>query len=268
MKKYRFPKGMRPSKLKEREEFYREEFDVKSCKNWLSWRDDKNTAFAVIVGRHTDIYLPEYESVKRKALIIDEHSGLSEVLEYVLKYLPEGVYYDRNVYKNLKTCRSCPKEYRDCWDCENFLGQELAFDVDPENIPCPYHGTVEEKMKRHQGLSFCMIEFRRARKFAWKIYDDMKGEFKDVRMVYSGRGFHVHVVDKRALRLSREERVELAKAYSEYGIDEWVTNGEMRLIRLPYSLNGLVSRVCIPLSEEDKKFDPRYDARCIPRFLG
>ena len=258
---------MRPSLLEERKKFYEREFDLNSCESWLKWRDVKNTAFAVIVGRHTDIYPPEYERVKRKALIIDEHAGLRDVLEYVLQYLPEGVYYDRNVYKDLKKCSKCPKGYKDCWNCENFLGQELAFDVDPENIACPYHGSVKEKMEKQQGLSFCMLEFRKARKLAWKIYDDMREEFRDVRMVYSGRGFHVHVIDRKAVEMSREERSELAKAYSDFGIDEWVTNGEMRLIRLPFSLNGLVSRVCIPLSEEDKKFDPRYDSRAIPAFL-
>ena len=267
MRRYNFPRGMRPSLLEEREKFYKNEFDLELCEKWLNWRDIMNTAFAVIVGRHTDIYPPEYESVKKKALIIDEHSGLKDVLEYVLQYLPEGVYYDRNVYKDLKKCVNCPKAYKDCWNCENFLGQELAFDVDPENIPCPYHGTVKEKMERHQGLSFCMIEFKRARKYAWRIYEDMKEEFREVRMVYSGRGFHVHVIDEKATRMSKKEREELAKMYSSYGIDEWVTNGEMRLIRLPYSLNGLVSRVCIPLSEEDRKFDPRYDERAIPEFL-
>jgi len=32
-----------------------------------------------------------------------------------------------------------------------------------------------------------------------------------------------------------------------YAIDEWVTSGEMRLIRLPYSLHGMVSRVVVPV---------------------
>ncbi len=266
MKKYRFPKGMRPSTLDERREFYLNEFDVESVSEWLKWRDVLNTAFAVIIGRHSDIYLPEYEDIKRKAVIIDEHEGLRDVLGYILQYLPEGVYYDRNVYSDIRLCVQRGCDYRNCWDCENFIGQELAFDIDPENVDCPYHGSVEDKMKRGEGLSFCMLEFKKVRKLALKLYDDLREEYKRIRIVFSGRGFHIHVLDKKAIKLGRGEREEIARKYSDYAIDEWVTSGEMRLIRLPYSLNGLVSRVCIPLSvEELAEFDPRK--RAIPSFL-
>ena len=265
-KRYRFPKGMRPSTLGERREFYEREFDLEAVEKWLGWRDIANTAFAVIVGRHTDIYLPEYEDIKKKAVIIDEHNGLKDVLGYILQYLPEGVYYDRNLYSDLSLCVKKGCDYKNCWECENFLGQELAFDIDPENVECPYHGSIEEKMRRGEGLSFCMLEFKKVRKLALGLYDELKAEFKEFRMVFSGRGFHLHVLDRKAIKLSREERIEIAKAYSSYAIDEWVTNGEMRLIRLPYSLNGLVSRICLPLKVEDvTNFDLRRQA--IPSFL-
>jgi len=51
-------------------------------------------------------------------------------------------------------------------------------------------------------------------------------------------------------------------------MDEWVPAGGMRLIRLPYSLNGLVSRIAIPLAKnEPGVFDPIADERIIPKFL-
>ncbi len=51
-------------------------------------------------------------------------------------------------------------------------------------------------------------------------------------------------------------------------MDEWVPSGGMRLIRLPYSLNGLVSRTVIPLAKNELGiFDPITDERTIPRFL-
>jgi DNA primase catalytic subunit len=264
--RYRFPKGMRPSTLEERKKFYINEFKLDRVSEWLKDRDLNNTAFAVIVGRHSDIYPPEYEEIRKKAVIIDEHRGLRDVLEYILQYLPEGVYYDRNIYSDIGLCTKCDKAYRDCWNCENFLGQELAFDIDPENVNCPYHGTVEDKMKRGQGLSFCMVEFKKVRKMTLSLYGKLKKEYNNIRIVFSGRGFHIHVLDRKALKLTREEREEIAKRYSSYAIDEWVTNGEMRLTRLPYSLNGLVSRVCMPINIEDvAKFDPRKMA--IPSFL-
>ena len=264
--RYKFPDGMRPSSLEEREMFYKQEFDLDKVSEWLKHRDVLNTAFAVIIGRHSDIFLPEYKDIKNKAVIIDDHSGLHDILDYILQYLPEGVYYDRNVYRNIKICQKCEKSYKNCWDCKNFVGQELAFDIDPENVDCPYHGNVADKMKRGEGLSFCMIEFKKVRKLTFKLYEELENEFKKIKIAFSGRGFHLHVFDKKALKMKKEERIEIAKKYSSYAIDEWVTNGEMRLIRLPYSLNGLVSRICLPLKLENVlNFDPRKMA--IPSFL-
>jgi len=53
-----------------------------------------------------------------------------------------------------------------------------------------------------------------------------------------------------------------------YPIDEWVTTGGMRLIRLPYSLHGMVSRVVVPLTiGQLERFDPLRSSICIPRFM-
>lgn len=261
---YHFPKGMRISTLEEREIFYKKEFDVEKVLDWLSWRDIRNTAFAVIIGRKTNVYRKEFEEKKDKALIIDDHEDFKDVLDYILYYLPEGVYYDRNLYRDLSLCENCSKN---CWECENFLGQELAFDLDPENVDCPYHGSLEDKVARKDTVSFCMLEFKKVQKNTIRLYRELKKEFEKIRVVFSGRGFHVHVLDANAFKLSQDERKELAERYSDLGIDEWVTAGEMRLIRLPYSLNALVSRVCIPLNAEELlSFDPRRMAK--PTFFS
>jgi hypothetical protein len=43
----------------------------------------------------------------------------------------------------------------------------------------------------------------------------------------------------------------------------------MRLIRLPYSLHGLVSRIVLPLKKSElERFNPISDARCMPKFLS
>jgi DNA primase catalytic subunit len=53
-----------------------------------------------------------------------------------------------------------------------------------------------------------------------------------------------------------------------YPIDEWVTTGGMRLIRLPYSLHGMVSRIVVPLSiRQTEAFDPVKSPICLPKFL-
>jgi DNA primase catalytic subunit len=52
-------------------------------------------------------------------------------------------------------------------------------------------------------------------------------------------------------------------------MDEWVPSGGMRLIRLPYSLNGLVGRIVMPLAQKELEvFDPIGDKRTIPKFLS
>ncbi len=153
---------------------------------------------------------------------------------------------------------------------EEKLGQELAFDLDPENVVCPIHGSLEDKMKRGQGLSFCELELNIVKQEALDLIEKMENRFSDVIAVYSGRGFHVHVFDAEAYRLTPKQRLEIAHEVKHAGfhIDEWVTTGEMRLIRLPFSLNGLVSRIVLPLQKQEiEAFNPFTDKRCKPNFL-
>lgn len=188
-------------------------------------------------------------------MILDEYDRLDELTDYLLQYLPEGAYYDRNIYAQPESKQK--------------VGQELAFDLDPENVDCPYHGTIEDKMKKNQGLSFCIFEYKTIRRQVSELYEELSKQFSNLRIVYSGRGFHIHVLDSESDQLTPKERKKIAETYGEkYAIDEWVTQGEMRLIRLPYSLHGMVSRVCVELQpSEVAGFDFRRDRRCIPRFL-
>ncbi len=141
MFKYYFPEGMRYATLEERKQFYNSEFDLSKIAGWFGARKDK-IKFAVIIGRHTKIFPEEYKEDADTTIIIDEYKSLNEVRDEIVEFLPEAVYYDRNVYdKN-----------------DQKTGQELAFDLDPENITCPIHGSLADKMKRQQGLSFCSIE--------------------------------------------------------------------------------------------------------------
>ncbi|MEM2093616.1 MAG: DNA primase [Candidatus Bathyarchaeia archaeon] len=250
---YYFPKGMRFSTLEERVKFYTWEFDVTRVAEWFRGRSDK-IHFAVIIGRHTRIFPEKYAEDASTTIIIDEYENLEDVKLQIIDFAPEGVYYDRNIYG----------------DYGEVLGQELAFDLDPENITCPVHGTLADKMSRHQGFSFCELEFEMVKDQTLELYEHLKKQFSKLSVVYSGRGFHIHVFDEDAYRLSMEERAKMARLIKEQGIqiDEWVTSGEMRLIRLPHSLNGLVSRIVLPLEiMELRTFNPVNDKRCIPRFL-
>ena len=245
---------MRYSTLEERKQFYTQEFNPQKAAEWFSGGLGR-TKFAVIIGRHTKIYPPKYKQDASTTIIIDEYKNIEDVRQQILEFLPEAVYYDRNLYDQN----------------DNKISQELAFDLDPENITCPIHGTLADKMKRKQGLSFCEVELEMVKKETIGLYDFLETRFSDVMVVYSGRGFHLHVLDQKAYLLSSEERLNLARQAKQLGfhIDEWVTSGEFRLIRLPYSLNGLVSRIALPLRKDEiENFDAVHDERCLPKFLG
>ncbi len=245
---------MRFSTLVERKEFYTREFNLKAALEWFGnnlWY----TRFAVIMGRHTKIVQDKYREDADTTVIIDEYREMADVAEQVLDFLPEAVYYDRNQYDSHG----------------EVLAQELAFDLDPENVTCPIHGNLEDKLKRKQGMSFCEIEFGIVQKEAMALYEFLNKRYSKLKVTYSGRGFHVHVFDQDAYQLTAQERSALAKEVKQEGfhIDEWVTTGEYRLIRLPYSLNGLVSRIVLPLKKEEvESFDAIHDTRCLPQFLS
>jgi DNA primase catalytic subunit len=253
MDRYYLPEGMRYATLEERKRFYAEEFDLEKVADWFG-RRLAGTKFAVIIGRHTKIFPEKYREEADTTIIIDEYKNLGEVREQTIEFLPESVYYDRNIY--------------DAQGC--ITGQELAFDLDPENITCPIHGDLAEKMRRGQGLGFCALEFEMVKAQALNLYEYLEKEFSRLRMVYSGRGFHVHVFDEEAYAFSEIKRRQIARSVKRKGfaIDEWVTVGEMRLIRLPFSLHGLVSRIVVPVEKSELSgFDPVNDERCLPNFL-
>lgn len=253
MGQYYFPEGMRPASLLERLKFYSEEFELDKVVDWFKERTDM-VRFAVIIGRHTKIYPKEYAEDASTTIIIDEYKSMEDVKSQIIEFVPEAAYYDRNVYD----------------DEGNLIGQELAFDVDPENITCPIHGSLEDKMRRNQGLSFCELEFQMVKDETVRLYEYLEKRFSHLKIVYSGRGFHLHVFDKNAYELKVTEREVIAGDVKAKGfhIDTWVTLGDMRLIRLPYSLNGLVSRIVIPLDKKEmERFDPSSDRRCLPNFL-
>jgi len=254
--RYNLPKGMRYSTLKERKEFYQKEFNAEKLKEWFQdWNGNSATKFAVIIGRHTRIFPRKYREDASTTIIIDEYKDFEDMKMQILEFLPESAYYDRNIYN----------------EKDKVVGQELAFDLDPENLTCPLHGTLADKMKRHQGLAFCQLELNMVKDETIKLHEELEKQFSQMRVVYSGRGFHIHVFDKEPFTWSYRKKQTLARELKKKGflIDEWVTTGGMRLIRLPYSLHGMVSRIVLPIDASQlARFDPVKDRRCIPRFLA
>jgi len=254
--RYNLPKGMRYATLKERKVFYQKEFETDKLKEWFDdWNQNGTVKYAVIIGRHTHIFLKKYQDDASTTIIVDEYKDLNDVKSQILEFLPESAYYDRNVYD----------------EKQRIVGQELAFDLDPENLTCPIHGTLEDKMKRRQGLAFCELELSMVKEETIKLHEELEKQFSKTRVVYSGRGFHIHIFDKEPFQWGYRKRQTLARSLKKKGflIDEWVTSGGMRLIRLPYSLHGMVSRVVLPIEANQLAgFNPITDQRCIPKFFA
>ena len=264
--RYELPGDLRPASLAQRRAFYSRFMDYAAASHWMA-KPSGDRAYALILGRHSGIYPRRFRHLKNVPLVVDDVEDVAGLRPYLLKYLPEGVYYDRNVYSSLDRARRAGLDYIHVGRSRFFLGQELAFDLDPENVDCPIHGNVVDKMRRHQGLSFCDWEFNEVRRQAADLHDRLARRWSRLEIVYSGRGFHVHVFDDEAFRLSRKARIQIARAEAKrFAIDEWVTSGEMRLIRLPFSLHGMVSRIVVPVPRRHLDTFTHDDRRAIPRF--
>lgn len=264
--RYELPDGLRPAVLSERRRFYARDMDYEGAERWFAAFPGERV-FALILGRHSGVYPRRFRSLKNISLLVEEARTVRDLRPYLLKYLPEGVYYDRNAYASVDQARRAGLDYAHAWRSRGFLGQELAFDLDPENLDCPVHGDIEEKMRRHQGLSFCDWEFQETRRQAAELHDALSREWSHLSVVYSGRGFHVHVLDAEAYGLTKGARTGIARRYGKrFALDEWVTSGEMRLIRLPQSLHGMVSRIVVPVPRGDVEDFSYNDARAVPAF--
>ncbi len=265
---YDLPDGLRPATLAERRRFFRDRMDYGAAEAWFASFPGERV-FALILGRHSGIYPRRFRSLKNIPLLVEDARSVRDLRPYLLKYLPEGVYYDRNAYGSVAEARRRHVEYAHAWRSREFRGQELAFDLDPENLDCPIHGDIRDKMRRHQGLSFCDWEFEEIRRQASELVDALSREWSRLAVVFSGRGFHVHVLDADAYALTKAQRTRIARTYGRrFALDEWVTSGEMRLIRLPFSLHGMVSRIVVPVPRRDLGTFSYQDPRAVPAFAG
>lgn len=228
------------SSLSERKEFYEREFKIWEVRKWFEKTRMKISQIcAVDAGTESGIILNK--ELKNWML----YFPFSELKEKILKYLPEDVYYDRNFYSNAE------KVLREL-KFNEWKEQELVFDVDVDNISCNHSKkeSVCEKCLRKAYLSTIKMK---------KVLEEEN--FRKIKIIYSGRGFHLHVFDRKAFLMTEDERKKLAAGFKKFPIDAWVSAGNISLIRMPFSLNGLVSRKVVPL-ENEKDLE-----NSIPAFL-
>ena len=247
---------LRKASLKERKEFYERDFDLNKVKKWFR---RKPQFFVLDLG--TDTKIIKDKKKLKKLIILKPNTSYEELKTKLIELSPEDVYYDRNLYKDLKKINK-KTNFHKALLSDNCLGQELAFDIDPENIKCPNCG------KRSSTEKYCKICINMSLILGLELKKFLKNYFKEIVIIYSGRGCHVHVRDKKAFKMSQEKRKELNLKLRRLKIDPWVSHGPIRLIRLPYSLNSLVSRIVIPLKDDEiRNFDVNKNKKIMPSFL-
>jgi len=170
------------STLKQREYFYGNKFDIKKLKQSLPI---KPQFFVIDPGTETGI-IKNRKNLNR-LLILKPDISYEELKEKLAEFLPEDVYYDRNIYKNPEKCLG-DFDFRESFSSSNFLGQELAFDIDPENI-----------IHSNSLWAFDRKLIIKSSEITLSFHEELKSYFRDIMIVYSGRGFHLHVFDKKAI---------------------------------------------------------------------
>src|SRR5437763_10431335 len=98
------PGNLRPASLAERRRFYADKMDYRAAATWMA-RPTGGRVYALILGRHSGIYPPRFRHLKTVPLTIADAEDVRELQPSLLRYLPEGVYYDRNVYAPLEATR-------------------------------------------------------------------------------------------------------------------------------------------------------------------
>ena len=224
----------RPSTISEREEFYHIEFSIKKVKSWFKKHNlPLPQICALDAGTDTGIILEK----KHKGNML--YFKFKDLIKKIKQYAPEDVYYDRNTYRN-------PKKVLNKLNFEDYQSQELVFDLDVENMAEDVNDKSLQKLY----------------KITLKMKEELEEKFEKVHIVYSGRGFHIHIGDKCTKVMTLPERKAINAEFIDYPIDPWVSKGFIRLIRMPYSLNAIVSRTVLPIS---KKFNPK---KTYPKFMS
>ena len=120
-----------------------------------------------------------------------------------------------------------------------------------------------------EGYPYTFEDIEHALKYGFTVRDIFEDDFaaEETMVVYSGQGCHVYLLDtdREHSYDAKSREVINDLLLDEYGvpIDPVVTADRRRVMRLPYSLHGDVSRIVQPI--DDPGFD--FQTEAMPDFL-
>lgn len=158
----------------------------------------------------------------RKNVFMD----VRDLEDYVKATAPYAIYSSVALYEEPK-------------NMEGWLGAELVFDIDAKDLP------LRRCLHLHEHGKVCPICLEDAKELARDTLVVLKEDFgfENVHVVYSGRGYHIRVLDEWALKLdskAREKVLSYISAADEISFEDiqtrkiMLSSGYYRVFRLRF----------------------------------
>ncbi|CAB49106.1 DNA primase catalytic subunit PriS [Pyrococcus abyssi] len=172
----------------ERKEFYSNEWNAKQIPDFILQNLDKREFGFDHTGEGPSDRKNSYTDVR-------------DLEDYIKATAPYAVYSSVAFYEK-------PQEM------EGWLGAELVFDIDAKDLPL--------RRCNHEPGKVCPICLNDAKEIARDTLIVLKEElgFEDVHVVYSGRGYHIRVMDGWALSLDSKSRERILSFISASEIED------------------------------------------------
>lgn len=168
---------LKPASPAERRKYYREEWDVKEIPEFITDSLNKREFGFDHMGRGPNDRYKVFRS--------------PDLLRKFIRYRAPFAAYSSVAFYNK------PRR-RDGW-----IKSELVFDVDAKDIPIRECGC--------DGV--CEICLNQAREIICRLIDTLKGDLglKDMHVVYSGRGYHLRVLDEPVMTMDSDVRGQIVQ---------------------------------------------------------
>ncbi len=161
----------------ERRRYYREEWDVKQVPDFLLDSVDYREFGFDHIGRGPNDRYKVFNTTKHLKRFLKSKTPFAAFCSVA--------YYDK------------PRR-RDGW-----IKSELVFDVDAKDIPIRTCGCD----------NVCEICLQEAKEIVGSIMDTLKQDMglKNIHLIYSGRGYHIRVVDENIMKIDSDVRADVLK---------------------------------------------------------